>query len=101
MSAAPGGGTAIGRAIIDCSGMLPPQARRKIMVVVTDGQEGSFVADAVKQANNLGVEVAGVGIGPAAPVAKIVPVSRTVTDPDAIPDAIYEVMRALLVEGSR
>lgn len=101
VSAAPGGGTAIGRAIIDCSGMLPPQARRKIIVVVTDGQEGSFVADAVKQANDLGVEVAGVGIGPAAPVAKIVPVSRTVTDPDAIPDAIYEVMRALLVEGSR
>lgn len=101
VSAAPGGGTAIGRAIIDCSGMLPPQARRKIMIVVTDGQEGSFVADAVKQANGLGVEVAGVGIGPAAPVARIVPVSRAVTDPDALPGAIYEVMRELLVEGSR
>lgn len=96
-----GGATAIGRAIIDCSGMLPPQAKRKIMIVLTDGQEGSFVADAVKQANDLGVEVAGVGIGPGAPVARIVPVSRTVTDPDGIPDALCEVLRDLLVEGSR
>ena len=101
VSANAAGGTAIGRAIIDCSGMLPPQAKRKIMIVLTDGQEGSFVADAVKQANDLGVEVAGVGIGPAAPIARIVPVSRAVTDPDALPGAIYEVMRELLVEGSR
>lgn len=101
VSAQASGGTAIGRAIIDCSGMLPPQARRKIIVVVTDGQEGSFVADAVRQANDLGVEVAGVGIGPAAPIARIVSVSRAVADPDAMPEAIYEVMRELLVEGSR
>lgn len=101
VSANASGGTAIGRAIIDCSGMLPPQAKRKIMLVVTDGQEGSFVADAVRQANGLGVEVAGVGIGPAAPIARIVPVSRAVEDPDAMPEAIYEVMRELLVEGSR
>lgn len=101
VSASAGGGTAIGRAIIDCSGMLPPQAKRKIMIVLTDGQEGSFVADAVKQANDLGVEVAGVGIGPAAPIARIVPVSRTVTDPDGIPDALCGVLRDLLVESGR
>ena len=101
VSAAASGGTAIGRAIIDCSGMLPPQAKRKIMIVLTDGQEGSVVADAVQQANGLGVEVAGVGIGPAAPIARIVPVNRTVTSPDALPGAIYEVMRELLVEGMR
>ena len=101
VSAAASGGTAIGRAIIDCSGMLPPQAKRKIMIVLTDGQEGSFVADAVQQANDLGVEVAGVGIGPAAPIAKIVPVSRTVTDPDGIPDALCGVLRDLLVESGR
>ena len=41
------------------------------------------------------------GIGPAAPIARIVPVSRAVTDPDALPGAIYEVMRELLVEGLR
>jgi hypothetical protein len=101
VSASSGGGTAIGRAIIDCSGMLPPQAKRKIMIVLTDGQEGSFVADAVKQANDLGIEVAGVGIGPAAPIARIVPVSRTVTDPDGIPDALCGVLRDLLVESGR
>lgn len=101
VSAAASGGTAIGRAIIDCSGMLPPQAKRKIMIVLTDGQEGSFVADAVRQANDLGVEVAGVGIGPAAPIAKIVPVSRTVTSPDGIPDALCGVLRDLLVESGR
>lgn len=101
VSAQASGGTAIGRAILDCSGMLPPQAKRKILLVVTDGQEGSFVADAVQQANSLGVEVAGVGIGPAAPIARIVPVSRAVADPDALPEAIYDVMRELLVEGSR
>ncbi|MBQ4125341.1 MAG: VWA domain-containing protein, partial [Desulfovibrio sp.] len=101
VSATASGGTAIGRAIIDCSGMLPPQAKRKIMIVLTDGQEGSFVADAVKQANDLGVEVAGVGIGPAAPIARIVPVSRTVTSPDGIPDALCGVLRDLLVESGR
>ena len=71
------------------------------MIVLTDGQEGSFVADAVQQANDLGVEVAGVGIGPAAPIAKIVPVSRTVTSPDGIPDALCGVLRDLLVESGR
>lgn len=101
VSAQASGGTAIGRAIIDCSGMLPPQARRKIMIVLTDGQEGSFVSDAVQQANDLGVEVAGVGIGPAAPIARIVPVSRTVKDPDGIPDALCGVLRDLLVESGR
>lgn len=101
VSATASGGTAIGRAIIDCSGMLPPQAKRKIMIVLTDGQEGSVVADAVQQANDLGVEVAGVGIGPAAPIARIVPVSRTVTSPDGIPDALCGVLRDLLVESGR
>lgn len=101
VSATASGGTAIGRAIIDCSGMLPPQAKRKIMIVLTDGQEGSVVADAVQQANDLGVEVAGVGIGPAAPIARIVPVSRAVTSPDGIPDALCGVLRDLLVESGR
>jgi hypothetical protein len=71
------------------------------MIVLTDGQEGSVVADAVQQANDLGVEVAGVGIGPAAPIARIVPVSRTVTSPDGIPDALCGVLRDLLVERGR
>lgn len=101
VSAVASGGTAIGRAIVDCSGMLPASARRRIIVVLTDGIEGSYVAGAVKQANELGVEVAGVGIGAAAPIAKIIPVSRAVSSPDEIPDALCEVMRDLLVEKGR
>jgi len=101
VSAQAGGGTAIGRAVVDCSGMLPHNAKRRIMIVMTDGIEGSFVANAVKQANELGVEVAGIGIGPAAPVARIFPVSRTVSDPEDIPGALCEVMRDLLVESGR
>lgn len=101
LAAEASGGTAIGRAIIDCTGMFPPDARRKIIVVLTDGFEGNEVDGAVAQAAELGVEVAGVGIGAASPIASVVPVSRIAAEPGDIPDALCGVLRDLLVQGSR
>ena len=91
------GGTDISGSMKACGGVFTPEAPRKIMIVISDGDDGAEdLQEAERELEARGVEVAGVSVG----VPDLAGGLRRCTyaaEPSEIPSAVFGAVQSLLL----
>jgi uncharacterized protein with von Willebrand factor type A (vWA) domain len=91
------GATDIAGSMKACAGAFTPEAPRKIMIVVSDGDDGAQdLQDAERDLEAMGIEVAGVSVS----VSDLVDGLRRCTyaaEPSEIPSAVFGAVQSLLL----
>ena len=91
------GGTDIAGSMKACGGVFTPEAPRKIMIVISDGDDGAEdLQDAERELGARGVEVAGVSVS----VPDLADGLRRCTyaaEPSEIPSAVFGAVQSLLL----
>lgn len=91
------GGTDISGSMKACGGVFTPEAPRKIMIVISDGDDGTEdLQDAERELEARGIEVAGVSVS----VSDLVDGLRRCTyaaEPSEIPSAVFGAVQSLLL----
>ncbi|MFN3786769.1 MAG: hypothetical protein ACK4RS_08020, partial [Thiothrix sp.] len=95
-----GGGTPMAEAMLWAgSELLAVNRQRRILLVLTDGDYDSAMASAaIRALGRLSVECAGIGILHSG-VAAIFPVHRAISDIDALPRCMFDLLLEMMRQG--
>ena len=91
------GGTDIAGSMKACGGVFTPEAPRKIMIVISDGDDGAEnLQDAERELEARGVEVAGVSVS-VPDLADGLSRCTYAAEPSEIPSAVFGAVQSLLL----
>ena len=91
------GGTDIAGSMKACGGVFTPEAPRKIMIVISDGDDGAEdLQDAERELEARGVEVAGVSVS-VPDLAEGLSRCTYAAEPSEIPSAVFGAVQSLLL----